>query len=144
MTFDTPNVAAIWFVVELPSVHTLCSARVHFQIASKVTDWSLELVEDEGGLSAAGDWAEALRVADPAWPESTYTASQAQAVISSDEYNAATWETTIWRYQELDDNPISSNPRYFACARANRAKLSVLATKNSAPPVALTEARRGA
>ena len=139
MTFDTPNVAAIWFVVELPSVHTLCSARVHFQIASKVTDWSLELVEDEGGLSPTGAWAEALRVADPAWPESTYTASQAQAVISSDEYNAATWETTIWRYQELDDNPISSNPRYFACARANRAKLSVLATKNSAPPVALTE-----
>ena len=40
------------------------------------------------------------------------------------------WETTIWRYQDFDDNPISSNQRYFSCTAANRAKLSLLHTNN--------------
>ena len=122
----------VWFVIDLDATYVICSVSVNFAISAKVTDWKLFLAEDEGStLSTDELWpVEVLHVSDRSWPTSVYTSDDALAVMANGDWTPNNWDETIWRYLEFDDNPISSNRRYFTCTAANRAKLSLLHTNN--------------
>jgi hypothetical protein len=130
--FDNNQVKdEVWFAIDLDATYVICSASVHFAIAAQVTEWKLFLAEDDGGLSNDELWPQqVLHVHDRDWPTSIYTSDSALEAMTEGDWTPNNWETTIWRYQDFDDNPISSNQRYFGCTAANRAKLSLLHTNN--------------
>lgn len=129
--FDNNQVKEeVWFVIDLDATYVICSAKVHFSISARVSEWKLFL--DDGDLLTNDElWPrQVLHVDDRLWPNSVYTSESAMAVMTNDDWTPNDWDSTIWRYQELDDNPISSNQRYFSCTAASRAKLSLLHTNN--------------
>lgn len=128
---NNPVKEEVWFVIDLDATYIICSARVHFSFSARVSEWKLFL--DDGELSNNEPWPhQALHIDDRLWPASKYTSDTAMAVMTNGDWAWAPndWAETIWRYQQLDDNPISSNKRFFSCSAANRAKLSLLHTNN--------------